>query len=265
MYRIVLYVAQYVKTQILNGNTPIAPVRKAPLYTLVETGYATGQGGSRMDKQLHEDIPLLVQGVPVGEAQAAMILLHGRGATARDILLLAQEWNAPGVAYLAPQAANNTWYPNRFIVPVAANEPWLSSALAAVDRVLEGVVTAGIPPERTLLLGFSQGGCLALEYAARHPRRYGGVIGLSAGLIENGDQPRTYSGSLAGVPVLLGCSDVDFHIPHERVDRTAERLAHMGAEVDKRIYRGMGHTINQDEIGAVQQLLDRVLAADKSS
>ena len=212
-----------------------------------------------MNGQLHESIPVITRGAPLSTAHAAMILVHGRGASAQDILSLTQEWNAPGVAYLAPQAANSTWYPNRFIVPVAANEPWLSSALAAVERVLASVLAAGIPPERILLLGFSQGGCLALEYGARNPRRYGGLIGLSAGLIENGDQPRTYSGSLAGVPVLLGCSDVDFHIPHGRVEQTAERLAHMGAEVDKRIYRNMGHTINQDEIGAVQKLLDRVL------
>jgi predicted esterase len=212
-----------------------------------------------MGEQLHNEIPVLTAGAALQDAQAAMILVHGRGASARDILSLTQEWHASQVAYLAPQAANGTWYPNRFIMPVAANEPWLSSALAALDRVLAQVDAAGIGPERTLLLGFSQGGCLALEYGARNPRRYGGLIGLSAGLIENGDQPRAYSGSLAGVPVLLGCSDVDFHIPLERVERTAERLAHMGAEVDKRIYRNMDHTINRDEIGAVQQLLDRVL------
>jgi predicted esterase len=212
--------------------------------------------------KLHRDTPLLAAGAALPEARAAMILVHGRGATAEDILSLAQEWDAPGVAFLAPQAANNTWYPNRFIAPVVANEPWLSSALARLGKVFDQTAAAGIPLERTLLLGFSQGGCLALEYAARNPQRYGGLIGLSSGLIENGDQPRTYSGSLTGVPVLLGCSDVDFHIPLERVERTAERLAHMGAEVDKRIYRNMEHTINRDEIAAVQQLLERVLAAN---
>lgn len=213
-----------------------------------------------MSGRLHGGAPLLAAGAPLLGAQAAMILVHGRGASARDILSLAGEWDAPGVAFLAPQAANNTWYPNRFIAPVATNEPWLSSALTLLDGLVAQIAAAGIPPERTLLLGFSQGGCLALEYGARHPRRYGGLVGLSAGLIENGDQPRTYSGSLAGVSVLLGCSDVDFHIPLERVESTAERLAHMGAEVDKRIYRNMDHTVNRDEIGAVQQMLDRVLA-----
>jgi predicted esterase len=213
-----------------------------------------------MSGRLHGGAPLLAAGAPLLGAQAAMILVHGRGASARDILSLAGEWDAPGVAFLAPQAANNTWYPNRFIAPVATNEPWLSSALTLLDGLVAQIAAAGIPPERTLLLGFSQGGCLALEYGARHPRRYGGLVGLSAGLIENGDQPRSYSGSLAGVSVLLGCSDVDFHIPLERVESTAERLAHMGAEVDKRIYRNMDHTVNRDEIGAVQQMLDRVLA-----
>ncbi len=212
-----------------------------------------------MSATLHEGAPVLTQGPALEEARAAMILVHGRGASAQDILGLAAEWQAPGMAFLAPQAANSTWYPNRFIAPVANNEPWLSSALALLDRLLAQAAAAGIAAERTLLLGFSQGGCLALEYGARNPRRYGGLIGLSAGLIENGDQPRTYSGSLAGVPVLLGCSDVDFHIPLERVERTAELLAHMGAEVDKRIYRNMGHTVNRDEIAGVQQMIDRVL------
>jgi predicted esterase len=210
---------------------------------------------------MHRGMPLLAAGTPLAEARAAMIMVHGRGASARDILMLAQEWNVAGVSYLAPEAATGTWYPNRFIAPVAANEPWLTSALAAVGDVMQLVAEAGIPFENTLLLGFSQGGCLALEYAARNPQRYGGVVALSAALIENGDAPRTYRGSLAGTPVLLGCSDVDFHVPLERVDRTAEVLAQLGGQVDKRIYRNLGHTVNRDEIEAVQQLLDRALAA----
>src|SRR5215204_3377139 len=151
---------------------------------------------------MHRGQPVLTAGAPLAQAKAAMVMVHGRGASARDILLLAQEWNASDVAYLAPQAVNNTWYPNRFIAPVATNEPWLSSALASLDDVLQTVASAGIGAERTVLLGFSQGGCLALEFAARNPRRYGAIVGLSAGLIENGDKPRTYSGSLAGTPVF---------------------------------------------------------------
>ena len=206
---------------------------------------------------LHQGMPYLCAGAPLEHATAAMVLLHGRGATAEDILGLAAGLDAPDVAFLAPQAANSTWYPNRFIAPVAANEPWLSSALEVVYDMLATIREAGILPERTLLLGFSQGGCLALEAAARHPQRYGGVIGLSAALIENGDQPRTYDGSLAGTPVLLGCSDVDFHIPLPRLERTAALFAALGAQVDKRIYPNLGHTVNDDELAAVQLLLDQ--------
>ena len=148
---------------------------------------------------------LLAAGAPLEQAATAMIMLHGRGATAQDILGLVPEWNAPDVAFLAPQAANNTWYPNRFIAPLSSNEPWFSSALRTVAAALARAHAAGIVLERTLLLGFSQGGCLALEYGARHPQRYGAVIGLSAALVENGDQPRSYEGTFAGTPVLLGC------------------------------------------------------------
>lgn len=208
--------------------------------------------------QLHRGQPVLSAGAPLTQATAAMILIHGRGADAASILQLTLELTASHVAFLAPQAANNTWYPNRFVAPVASNEPWLSSALATVEALVAQVAEAGLPVERTMLLGFSQGACLALEYAARHPRPYGAVIGLSGGLIENGDQPRTYTGSLAGVHVLLGCSDEDFHIPLARVDRTAAILADLGADVDKRIYPGMGHLVNEDEIRAVQALVERV-------
>ena len=207
---------------------------------------------------LHQGMPVARYGADAGEAHAAMLMIHGRGATAEDILYLAHELNAPHVAFLAPQAANATWYPNRFIAPVAANEPWLSSALQVVDDLIGSLVAAGIAHDKIFLLGFSQGGCLATEYAARNPRRYAGVIGLSSGLIENGDQPRAYTGTLDGTPVLLGCSDVDFHIPLARVERTAQIFADLGAAVDTRIYPGMDHTVNQDEIDAVQHLIERI-------
>ena len=139
---------------------------------------------------------------------------------------------------------------------MAANEPWLWSGLAVGDELVAALVAEGIPHERIILLGFSQGGGLATEYAARQPRRYAAVVGLSAGLIENGDQPRNYAGSLDATPVLLGCSDVDFHIPLARVERTAQIFTTLGAAVDKRIYAGMGHTVNQDEIEVIQQMLD---------
>ena len=213
-----------------------------------------------MPDQLHEGQPITQRGARLEAARCAMVMLHGRGAAAQDILMLTFQWRASDVAFIAPQAANNTWYPHRFIVPIASNEPWLSSAMGVIEGLLAQIGAAGIPPERTLFLGFSQGACLALEFAARHPRRYGGVIGLSGALIENGDQPRAYTGNLDGTPVFLGCSDVDFHIPVGRLDRSADVMDGLGATVTKRIYPGMGHTVNGDEIAFVQQMLDTVAA-----
>jgi predicted esterase len=187
-------------------------------------------------------------------------MIHGRGATAADILSLADEFDAPDLAYLAPQAAGGQWYPNRFIAPVASNEPWLSSALAVVGEVLAHVAGAGIPAERTLLLGFSQGACLTLEYAARNPRRYGGLIGLSGALIENGDQPRDYSGSLDGTPVFLGCGEPDPHIPAGRLQRTADLLRGPGGDVTLRVYPGMGHMVSGDEIEFVKGMIQGLRA-----
>jgi len=204
---------------------------------------------------LHTGQPLLRRGAALERARAAVIMVHGRGASADDILTLADELGVPEVAYLAPQAAGGAWYPNRFVAPEASNEPWLSSALAVLGELLGQLATAGVPTERTLLLGFSQGACLALEYGARNPLRYGGLVGLSGALIERGDQPRVYPGDLAGTPVFLGCSDADAHIPRARVERSATLLQGLGATVDVRIYPGMGHTVNQDELAAVRALL----------
>jgi predicted esterase len=141
------------------------------------------------------------------------------------------------------------------MAPIASNEPGLSSALAVLAALLEQIAAAGIPPERTMLLGFSQGACLALEFVARHARRYGGVAGLSGGLIGPPGTPREYPGSLEGTPVFLGCSDVDFHIPKERVEESAVVLRGLGGQVTARLYPNMGHTINMDEIGAVQEMM----------
>jgi phospholipase/carboxylesterase len=210
--------------------------------------------------KLHEDQPIYTTGAPLEQATAAMILLHGRGASAQDILSLTGYFDPGGVAYLAPQAAGAQWYPNRFIAPLASNEPWFSSAVAQITALLAQVQGAGIGVERTFLLGFSQGACLALEYAARHPQRYGGLFGLSGALIENGDQPREYTGSLAGTPVFLGCSDVDFHIPLERVLRSAQLFRGLEGAVTERIYPGMGHTVNEDEIAVIQELLSRTVS-----
>lgn len=204
---------------------------------------------------LHQGQPLLQRGALLGEARAAMVLVHGRGASAADIMTLADELPYPDFAYLAPQAAGGTWYPNRFMAPIASNEPWLSSALQVLADTLASLEAAGLPPERTILLGFSQGACLATEFVARNARRYGGVVGLSGGLIGPTGTPRDYPGSLDGTPVLLGCSDVDPHIPVGRVHETAEVLRRLGAAVDERIYPGMGHTVNEDELAAVRAMM----------
>ena len=203
----------------------------------------------------HAGQPVLSAGLPLEEASAAMLLVHGRGASAEDILGLALELDCSGYALLAPQAANHAWYPQRFLAPTASNQPWLDSALAVLGRITEHIAAAGIMPERTLLLGFSQGACLALEYAARNARRYGGVVGLSGGLIGADDEPRQDSGSLAGTPVFLGCSDIDPHIPIPRVHQSAQTLQALGGRVETRLYPGMGHTVNDDELDWIQNLL----------
>lgn len=203
----------------------------------------------------HQGQPVRLAGAPLAEAQAALVLVHGRGAGAEDMLGLAAELPHPAFAYAALQAAGATWYPQRFLVPIAANEPGISSGIAAIQDVLAQLAEAGIPAERVLLLGFSQGACLVLECAARHARRYGGVAGLSGGLIGPDETPRDYPGSLAGTPILLGCSDIDSHIPLARVHETAAVLRRLGGEVDERIYPGMGHTVNRDEIEAVRRMM----------
>lgn len=202
----------------------------------------------------HQAQPILAAGAPLDKARGAVLMVHGRGASARDILTLAPELNLPDLAYLAPQAAGNTWYPYPFMTPMAQNEPFLSSALARLAEVLAHIGAAGIPPERTGLLGFSQGACLTTEFVARNARRYGGVAGLSGGLIGPAGTPRDYAGALDGTPVFLGCSDVDPHIPATRVRETGEVLTRLGAAVDLRLYPGMGHLVNEDEIKAVRQM-----------
>jgi phospholipase/carboxylesterase len=206
----------------------------------------------------HQGQPILTVGEPLERARAAMVMIHGRGATAESILELAGELQQPGFAYLAPQAAGATWYPNSFLAPIASNEPGLSSGLAVIEGLLTHIAAAGIPAERTMLLGFSQGACLALEFTARYARRYGGVIGLSGGLIGPDGTPRDYAGSLEGTPIFLGCSDIDFHIPKERVRESTEVLKRLGAEVTTRLYPNMGHTVNQDEIRFTREMMGQV-------
>jgi predicted esterase len=202
-------------------------------------------------------MPVLEAGEPLAKARAAMILVHGRGATAGDIMTIGAELSHPGFAYFAPQASGNAWYPNPFTAPLDTNEPYLSSALSVLEGLLARVETA-VPAQRVILLGFSQGACLTLEFAARHARRYGGVVGLSGGLIGPDGTPRDYPGSFEGTPVFLGCSDVDPHIRKDRVEEAAEVFKRMGARMTMRLYPGMGHTVNPDEIEAVREIVESV-------
>lgn len=209
----------------------------------------------------HQDRPILYAGEPLEGASAAMIMIHGRGASAEDILGLTAELKQPGFAFLAPQAADNSWYPNSFLTPIAGNEPGLSSGLALIASLLDQLARYNLPAERTIILGFSQGACLSLEFVARNARRYGGAVGLSGGLIGPNETPRNYAGSLAGTPVFLGCSDVDPHIPKERVLLTSEVLQQMGGNVTTRLYPRLGHTVNRDELASVQKMMAALISS----
>jgi predicted esterase len=208
-----------------------------------------------MTANMHDNVQVYSAGALVEEASAAMIMIHGRGATADSILELAPEFEAPHVAYLAPQANNFTWYPLPFRSPIEQNEPALSSALAVINTTIQHVEASGIPAEKIMLLGFSQGACLASEFVARNARRYGGLFALSGGLIGPDDTPRDYPGSLEGTTVFLGCSDIDSHIPLPIVKETAEVMRNLGGKVTERIYPGMGHIINRDEVEFIKSHL----------
>jgi len=211
---------------------------------------------SQSPRDPHRDRPVRRAGGPADGAPGAIVALHGRGSSAVDILGVVETVSPPGLAWLAPDAAGATWYPNSFLAPLESNQPGLDSALATVDRLVGELVAAGIPHQRIALLGFSQGACLALEYAARHARRWGAVVGLSGGLIGPPGTSRDYDpGDLAGTPVFLGCSDIDPHIPLDRVRETAAVLTRLGGTVDERVYPAMGHTVNRDEVTAVRALL----------
>lgn len=203
----------------------------------------------------HANQPVLRHGPSPRDARIAMILIHGRGASADDVLALAAELRVDDILYVAPQAAGHTWYPYSFLAPMEQNEPYLTSALNLISVLIDGFRHEGLSPERVGLLGFSQGACLSLEYAARHARRYAAVVGLSGGVIGPPGTPRNYSGSLEQTPIFLGCSDVDPHIPVERVHETAAVFRQLHGDVDARIYPGMGHLVNEDEILAVRALL----------
>jgi len=211
-----------------------------------------------MARDPHRDQPILVSGAAAADAVGALILIHGRGASAAEMQEMGRTLERPRFACFAPAAAGGTWYPFSLLEPLKRNTLHLSSGLRLVRAAVDKAMTAGIPAERVVLLGFSQGACLALEFAARNARRYGGVVGLSGGLIGPEGTPRDYAGSLEGTPTFLGCGDVDPHVPKRRVDETATVFERLGAVVTKQIYPGMGHTVNADELQAVQKMLDGI-------
>lgn len=211
------------------------------------------QSGSGTDPHGNERV--LMAGEPLESATGAIIALHGRGASPEDIVPLAEAVAPAGVAILAPAAAGNTWYPYPFLAPTEQNEPYLSSALRRVNDLIVDLIGRGIPAERIAILGFSQGACLTLETAARNPRHYAGLIGFTGGLIGPPGTRFDYAGSLAGTPVFMGSSDVDPHIPKARFEESAEALSRLGAAVDARLYPGMAHTVNRDELDAARTLM----------
>jgi predicted esterase len=203
----------------------------------------------------HGGQPVLRRGPVTAQARAAVVLVHGRGDSAAGILTLADELDVRDLTWLAPQAAGHTWYPHSFLAPIEQNQPGIDSGLAVLGDLVRMLEDEGLPPARVALMGFSQGACLAQEFAARNARRYHAIIGLSGGLIGPPGTPRTYTGTFDGTPVFLGCSDVDPHIPVERVHESKHVFSRMGAVVDERIYPRMGHTVNTDEIEAMRALL----------
>lgn len=203
----------------------------------------------------HQNQHVIHFGTILEDAKAAMIMIHGRGASAHDILSLAYEIDIPNVAYIAPQANGNSWYPHSFLSPVEKNEPELTSGLAVIDSIVEMILQKGFSYEQIYLLGFSQGACLCLEYTARNPKKLGGVFGLSGGLIGENIIRQNYAGNLDETEVFLGCSDIDPHIPLKRIDETEEIFKTLNANVTKRIYPGLAHTVNEDEMNFIQSLI----------
>lgn len=206
----------------------------------------------------HAGQPVLSAGAPLGEGTAVMIMVHGRNAGPRNILDLSARLDHPGFTYLAPAAANHTWYPLSFMADREKNEPGLSSGLDVIGQLVDDVQARGIARERIVLLGFSQGGCLSSEFAVRNAGRYGGLIVFSGGLIGPPGTTWNHAAAFAGTPVFLGCSDIDAHIPKARVEESAAVFARMGAEVTLRLYPGMGHLVNDDEIAAARAIMQTV-------
>lgn len=203
----------------------------------------------------HQNSKIVTHGVSPEEADLAMIMIHGRGASAESIITLSNEFDTGNIHYRAPQADQFTWYPYSFLQPTERNEPGLSSGLQLIFDIISDLESEGIPKSKIVLLGFSQGACLATEFVARHPAKYGGLIALSGGLIGESIKKENYDGNLEGTPYFVGCSDVDPHIPVERVDESVEVMKKLRAKVTKQIYPGMGHTVNQDEIDHIENII----------
>lgn len=215
-----------------------------------------------MSDNPHLQQPVVSLGAPFKTAEQVMILLHGRGASAESILSLAAEFDAPNTHFIAPQAHQFRWYPYSFLSPLERNEPDLSYALERVDSLIKRIVSSGKRLDQIVLAGFSQGACLASEYVIRNPRRYGGLIVLSGGWIGPQNTARTADADLDGMPVFIGCSDIDQFIPVSRVEETSALFESMQADVRLRIYSGMGHTVNADEVLQINTLLKQAVKAD---
>ncbi len=208
----------------------------------------------------HQGMNIATKGTEASEADFAMIMVHGRGASAESIVQLSDELQFPEVHYAAPQASGFTWYPHSFLAPTEMNEPGLSSGLQAIEQLRLSLINAGIKDDHIFLLGFSQGACLALEYSTRNGRRFAGIFGLSGGLIGPAVDSSNYSGSFNSTPVFLGCSDIDPHIPKERVNETETVMTSMNADVTKILYTNMGHFVNEDEISRVRAIMKQAMS-----
>jgi phospholipase/carboxylesterase len=208
----------------------------------------------------HRDQPVRSLGATLNQAAAAVILLHGRGASAEDILGLAGEMYDERVAYVAPQAAGHRWYPSSFMAPIEENEPWLSSALAKVAAIVQSAVDAGVSHDHILICGFSQGACLGTEFVARHPARYGALVAFTGGLIGPPDADLRHPGNLAGMPALFSSGDPDPHVPWSRVLESAQQFTAMGAEVRTQRHAGRPHTVLPQEINSARELLVKILS-----
>ena len=208
-----------------------------------------------MSNGIHGAQPVLQHGVPIAEADSVIIVLHGRGGNARDILSLGEALASNQSAVLAPQAAGGTWYPLSFLAPREQNEPNLSSALAKIGSIVQDILDAGVASDRIVLCGFSQGACLATEFVASHPRRYKGLVAFTGGLIGPPGSDLTHAGDLAGTPAFLGAGDPDPHVPWKRVEESASILRAMAAEVTLKRYPGLPHTVSLEEIQSARVLL----------